>query len=317
MAVLLGSSPAGASTGKSTSTSTSNPACGRATQATIAAVDSAVAAHIYDNEVSGREVRTDIANVTGAADLRTAVAADDAKATHAAVLRLIFHPAWHIVRLQVFDRAGRLLADIGGAYTIAPVPGVLKSGARTIGSFIISVQDDTGETKLETRFVGNPVAIYVLGLLVAERYGNFPRRLPSGSSLSLDGTQYALVTQAFNAFPSGSLVETMAIAQPPPSLEGVPCTLVRSYEFGRVAQRLAVLATDLPHQYPGYATTVAMYTGIDVFVRSGSRLLGTSGGAGPPKPPSSGTVTYVHTSWLVYSFEPQPSVRVYLLIPPA
>jgi hypothetical protein len=311
VAAALTDSPAGAST------STSDPACGSATQATLAAVDATVAAQIYDNEVSGREVRTDIANVTGAADLRAAVAADNAKATHAAVLRLIFHPAWHIVRLQVFDRSGRLLADIGGAYTIAPVPGVLKSGSRTIGSFIMSVQDDTGETKLETRFVGDPIAIYVLGLRVAERNANFPQGVPSGSFLNLGGKRYALVSQTFNAFPSGPLVETLAIPAPAPALAGLPCSLVRAYEFGRVAQRLAVLATDLPDQYPGYATTVAMYTGVDVFVHSGSRLLGTSGGTGPAKPPSSGTVKYDHASWLVYSFETEPSVRVYLLIPPA
>jgi len=308
-AAALALAPAGAAA--------SNPACQGATQATIAAVDAAVAAHIYANEVSGREVKTDIANVTGAADLRAAVAADNVKATRTAVLRLIFHPAWHIVRLQVFDRSGRLLADIGGAYTIAPVPGVLKSGSRTIGSFIMSVQDDTGETKLETRFIGDPIAIYVLGQLVAERFASFPQALPSGSFLSLHGQRYALVSQAFDAFPSGTLVEVMAVAAPPASLAALPCPRVRADEFGRVAQRLAALATDLPDQYPGYATTVAMYTGIDVFVHSGRLLLGTSGGPGPPAPPRSGTVTYAHASWLVYSFQPRPSVRVYLLIPPA
>jgi hypothetical protein len=321
VAAALTGSPASAgtstTTSTSTSTSTSNSPCGRATQATLAAVDAKVATQIYDNEISGREVRTDIANVTDAADLRVAVAADNAKATRAAVLRLIFHPAWHIVRLQVFNRSGTLLADIGGAYTIAPVPGVLKSGSRTIGSFLMSVQDDTGETKLETRFVGDPVAIYVLGLRVAQRYANFPRGVPTGSFLDLSGKRYALVSQIFNAFPSGPLVETLAIPAPTPALEGLPCSLVRTYEFGRVAQRLAALATDLPDQYPGYATTVAMYTGVDVFVHSGSRLLGTSGGSGPAKPPSSGTVKYAHASWLVYSFQPEPSVRVYLLIPPS
>jgi hypothetical protein len=316
-AALIASLAAAALTLAPADAGASDPACRGATQTTLAAVDAAVAAHIYANELSGREVKTDIANVTGAADLRAAVAADNAKATRAAVLRLIFHPAWHIVRLQVFDRSGRLLADIGGAYTIAPVPGVLKSGSRTIGSFIMSVQDDTGETKLETRFVGDPVAIYVLGQLVAERYATFPQGLPSGSFLTLGGKRYALVSQVFNAFPSGTLVEVMAVAAPPASLAALPCPLVRAYEFGRVARRLAALATDLPDQYPGYATTVAMYTGIDVFVHSGSLLVGTSGGAGPREPPSSGTVTYDHASWLVYSFAPQPSVRVYLLIPPA
>jgi hypothetical protein len=278
-----------------------------------------VTAHIYGNEIAGREVNTDIAHVTAAADLTKAVAADDAAATHAAVLRLIFHPAWHIVRLQVFDRAGKLLADIGGTWTIAPVSGVLKSGSRRIGRFLMSVQDDTGETKLETRFVGNPVAVYVDGILVAQRYGAFPAALPKGSSMTLAHQRYAIVEQTFNAFPSGTLEEIMLVAAPPATLAAMPCPALRAAEFGRVARRLAALATDLPRQYSAYASTVAIFTGISVFVRNGNQLLGTSGGAGPPKPPQFGTVDYQGSSSLVYSFEPLrgSSVRVYLLIPPA
>ena len=64
---------------------------------------------------------------------------------------------------------------------------------------------------------------------------------------------------------------------------------------------------------------MAIFTGISVYVRNGNQLLGTSGGAGPPRPPLSGTVDYEGRTSLVYSFEPLPrsSVRVYLLIPPS
>src|SRR5665213_1796620 len=58
--------------------------CGVQAQATIAAVDAAVTAHIYGNELAGREVNTDIAHVSTAADLIKAVAADDAAAAKAA-----------------------------------------------------------------------------------------------------------------------------------------------------------------------------------------------------------------------------------------
>ena len=296
---------------------TAATACGARTQATIAAADSAVAAHIYGNELAGREVNTDIVNVTSSTSLRKAVAADDAAATKAAVLAIIFHPAWHIVRLQVYDRRGKLLSDIGGTWTIAPVAGLLKSGSHTIGRFLMSVQDDTGETKLETRFVGNPIAIYVDGIVVAERFGNFPAALPKSSSLELGSVRYSLVDQTFNAFPTGTLVEVMAVPPPARSLTRLACPAVRAGEFGRVAERLASLATNLPNQYPGYASTVAIYTGIDVFVRSGRRMLGTSGGPGPARPPSSGTVNYAGASWLVYSFMPESGVTVYLLIPPS
>ena len=292
--------------------------CGVQAQATIAAVDAAVTAHIYGNELAGREVNTDIAHVSTAADLIKAVAADDAAAAKAAVLRVVFHPGWHIVRLQVYNRAGKLLADVGGTWTIAPVSGVLKSGSRTVGHFLMSLQDDTGETKLETRFVGNPVAIYVDGILVAQRYGAFPAALPTGSSMTLAHKRYAIVHQTFNAFPSGTLEEIMLVATPAASLQQMTCPALRAGEFGRVARRLAALATDLPHQYTAYASTVAIFTGISVFVRNGHKLLGTSGGAGPAKPPAFGTVDYEGRRSLVYSFQPLPgsSVRVYLLIPP-
>ena len=221
------------------------------------------------------------------------------------------------MRLQVFNRAGRLLADIGGTWTIAPVSGLLKSGSRTIGRFLMSLQDDTGETKLETRFVGNPVAIYIAGRLVADRYATFPLGPPPGPSLTVGATRYAVVRQTFEAFPSGPLLEVTLVAPPARSLARLDCAQVRAQEFGRVAMRFAALATDLGHQYPGYAATVALYTGAEVFVRSGGRLLGTSGGSGPAKPPTSGLVSYVGKSWLVFSFQALAPARVYMLIAPS
>ena len=313
LASCVGAAPAPSTT---TTASREAAACGAATQATLAAVDATVAQHIYANELAGREVSLDVAGVTGAADLRRAVGADDAAATLRAARRIVYHPAWHIVRLRVFDASGRLLADFGGAHVIAPVAGVLKSGSRTIGRFVMSVQDDIGETKLETRFVGDPVAIYVSGSLVAERYATFPVSAPPGPSLTIGATRYAVVSQTFRAVPSGELTEVMLVPPPAPSLRRLRCPLVRAQEFGRVARRLAALATDLGHQYPGYAATVATYTGVEVFVLSGSRLLGTSAGGAPAKPPTSGTLAHRGKSWLVFSFQPLPPARIYLLIPP-
>ena len=325
LAALALASCAGAGAGPSTNATHSLPparpaatACGPAAQATVAAVDATVAEHIYANELAGDEVSSDIAHVTGAADLRKAVAADNLVAAFAAARRIVFHPAWHIVHLQVFDTAGKLLADFGGAYVIAPVAGVLRSGSRTIGRFLMSVQDDTGETKLETRFVGNPVAIYLSsGFLVADRYATFPPATPPGPTLTIGATRYAVVRQTFEAFPSGALVEVMLVPPPALPLAKLSCAAVRAQEFGRVALRLAALATDLPKQYPAYAATVAIYTGADVFVRSGGRLLGTSGGAGPAQPPTSGTISYLGRTWLVFSASPLPPARIYLLIPPS
>ena len=134
-------------------------ACGPATQATSAAVDETVLTDIYRNELAGTEVNFDLAQITGAADLLAAVATHNQAATLKAVHRIVYHHTWHIVRLRVLDTSGRILADVGGPYVIAPVSGVLRSGGHVVGSFAMSVQDDVGVTKLETHFVGDPIGI--------------------------------------------------------------------------------------------------------------------------------------------------------------
>ena len=121
---------------------------------------------------------------SSAPDLLAAVASHDGAGALEAVTRLVFHPHWHIVRLRVLDVAGHVLADVGGPYVIAPVAGVLRSGGRVAGSFVMSVQDDVGVTKLETRFVGDPIAIYVGGRRVASLGASFPLMAAAGARCS-------------------------------------------------------------------------------------------------------------------------------------
>jgi len=291
--------------------------CGIASTATIAAVDATVAAEIYRNELAGREVSFDLAQITGAHDLLSAVATHNRAATLQAVQRIVYHPAWHIVRLRVLERSGRVLADVGGPYVIAPVSGVLRSGGRTVGGFTMSVQDDAGETKLETRFLGDPVGVYVSGKLVAERYGSLPNRPPRGATLTVGGVAYRVVSETDSAFPRGTLEEVILVAPAPAAVATRPCAAIRAGEFGRVAERFAKLALALSQHYAGYATTVSAYTGALVFVRSGARQLASTGGEGPASFPAGGTVNYGGRRWLVFSFEPAASTRVYLLVPPA
>jgi hypothetical protein len=291
-------------------------ACGSSSTSTIAAVDATVASDIYRNELAGREVSFDLAQITGARDLLAAVAIHNQAATLRAVQRIVYHPAWHIVRLRVLDTSGRVLADVGGPYVIAPVPGVLRSGGHVVARFGMSVQDDAGETKLETRFLGDPVGIYVSGKLVAERYGNLPSRPPRGATLTVGGVGYRVVSKTDNAFPGGTLDEVILIAPASAAVATHPCAAVRAGEFGRVAERFAKLALSLSTHYPGYATTVSIYTGALVFVRAGARQLASTGGSGPASLPAGGTVNYGGRSRLVFSFEPAVLTRVYLLVPP-
>src|SRR6185437_6937128 len=126
------------------------------------------------------------------APLLRALTARDLAATHRAVAKLVYHPRWHIVRLRVIDRAGRVLADVGGPYVIAPVTGLLRVGARVLGSYVMSVQDDVGFTKLELHAEGNPIAVYYRGARVAEAGGRLPARPPAGPALTLRGISYAV-----------------------------------------------------------------------------------------------------------------------------
>jgi hypothetical protein len=291
--------------------------CGSGSAAIAAAVDGLVAHDIYANELAGSEVTADSGHVAAARDLVAAVAARDAAAAKRAVLRIVFHPHWHIVRLRVLDRSGHLLADVGGRDTIAPVAGTLRAGGAVVGRFLMSVQDDIGVAKLETRFVGDAVGMYVGGGLVAALDPRLPETQPLGVSLRLGSVSYRVVAEVDRAFPSGSVTLVLLVAPPPAALAARPCAAVRAAEFGKVAERLAQLAVDLPRHYGGFAATVTLYSGALVFVRDGGRRLASSGGAGPALRPGQRRVAYEGRMWLVDSFVVASPARIYVLAPAA
>jgi hypothetical protein len=291
--------------------------CGSATSATRAAVDATVVNDIYANELAGGEVTRDLGEVTGSSDLVTAAIDGNRTGALAAVKRIVYHPGWHIVRLRVFGGAGRVLADVGGPYVIAPVAGVLRAaGGAVVGSFLMSVQDDVGVTKLETRIVGDPIGIYVRRKLVAQLgAARLPARLPSGSVVRRGHVTYQAVSQTYDAFPTGTLQAVLLIAPSPRSLNATPCAEVRADEFGRIARRLVTRLG--PADLHGYAFWIRVYTGAQVFVRDANGLQLTSSpvpDVGPPVLPESGVVSYQDTSWLVYSFQVAAGALLYMLI---
>jgi hypothetical protein len=292
-------------------------ACGASTPATIAAIDSVVATNIYRSELAGSETQIDLRHVTTTADLLNAVAADDRAATSKIVTRIVYHHFWHIVRLRVLDAAGRVLADFGGPYVIAPVTGVLRSGGRVVGTFVMSVQDDAGFTKLERHAIGNPIGIYVNGRRVVQLGGSFPSETPGAAGVSLGGIHYATVALTYSAFPSGTLSAVIAVPAPAASLAAEPCAAVSVAEIGRVAERIAARFNPLAASYAGYVETTHADTGAVVVVRIGLRAIAGSEGPGPLTLPLSGTVSYLAKNWTVFSFAPTPPARIYLLIPQA
>jgi hypothetical protein len=314
VAVLILALVALTGTGSAASGTAGTP-CGPATPATVAAVDGMVATNIYRSELAGSETQLDLRHVTTATDLLNAVAADDRAATFKIVTRIVYHHFWHIVRLRVLDTAGRILADFGGPYVIAPVTGVLRSGGRVVGTFVMSVQDDAGFTKLERHAIGDPIGIYMNGRLVVHLGGSFPAVTPGAAGVTLGGIHYATVALTLSAFPSGTLSAVIAMPAPAASLAAQPCAAVSVAEIGRIAERIAARFNPLASSYFGYVETTHADTGAIVVVRIGLRAIAGSEGPGPLTLPPSGTVSYLGRNWWVFSFAPTPPARIYLLIP--
>ncbi len=291
-------------------------ACGAATTSTLEAIDAMVANNIDRGELGGAETQSDLGRIVSDPDLLAAVAADNIPETVRAVARIVYHHFWHIVRLRVLDASGNLLADVGGPYVIAPVVGVLRSASGSqIGSFVMSVQDDVGFTKLERRALDDPIGIYVAGALVAHSGAAFPRRQPSVSALRLGGVHYTAETLSFGAFPSGTLEAVIAVPLASAVLRSESCATVQVGEITRVAQRLALRFHPLAASYNNFVELVHADTGAVVVVRIGLRTIaGSVGGPGPPALPSGGTVSYDGRIWSVVSFAPTPPATVYLLI---
>ncbi|HLW96515.1 MAG TPA: hypothetical protein VKS25_14150 [Solirubrobacteraceae bacterium] len=291
--------------------------CGSATSSVLEAVDGQVVSNVYANELAGREVTQDVAQIASAPDLLAAVAADAPRATFKVVQRIVYHHGWHIVRLRVLDASGKLLADFGGPFVVAPVRGVLRSASGAqIGSFVMSVQDDAGIAKLENRFVGDAVGVYFHAHPVVEVGGVFfPRSMPRGTSLTVRGVRYAVQKLTYDAFPTGTLTMVLLVSPASSALAAQTCATVRADEIGRVAQRLTSLLGPIAQHYYGYTYWVHLYTGAAVYVRNpdGSQIA-SSDGTDPDGLPLAGPATVNGQSFLVVSFEPKPPVRVYLLV---
>src|SRR6476660_5964591 len=68
------------------------PECGAASTQTVATVDYRVAQRIYTGEIHSREVRADIAHVTGSQELLSALASSNAQAVQRVVGSIVYTP---------------------------------------------------------------------------------------------------------------------------------------------------------------------------------------------------------------------------------
>jgi DNA-binding GntR family transcriptional regulator len=184
--------------------------CGASSEDAIVNTLSRVASQIYAAEGGGRTA-PQVRRVQADQGLLSAVARRDPIAAKAAVERLLNQ---HIVRLRV-NAGGRLLTDVGGPYVLAPVRAPLVLGGRTIGSFVLSIQDDEGYLRLTRRLAGLYVLMYMNGgQLVKNSLGPEPGTVPERGSYTYRGRSFRVFTLHARAFPSGPLLVNVLIPVP-------------------------------------------------------------------------------------------------------
>ncbi|HEX3511275.1 MAG TPA: hypothetical protein VHT27_09270 [Solirubrobacteraceae bacterium] len=176
---------------------------------------SRIARLIYEGE-AGKRTQPQVQRVQHNAALLAAVAKSEPLAARKAV-ELLLHE--HIVRLRVYDAAGKLLVDDGGPYVLAPVSAPLIQGGRKIGHFVLSIQDDEGYLRLTRRLAGLRVLMYMNSpsgerALVKNSLGPEPGSVPERGRYSYRGATYQVYTVHAQAFPSGPLTINVLIPVP-------------------------------------------------------------------------------------------------------
>jgi hypothetical protein len=173
--------------------------CGKNVEDTTVNTLAKAARQLYLGE-GGSRAQVQVRRVQQYAPLLRAVAARDPAATRTAIDALLTE---HIVRLRV--SAGGTVIDVGGPYVLAPVTASLSSAGRTIGHFVLSIQDDEGYLRLARRLVGLYVLMYTGPKLVKNSLGPLPGEVPEEGRFTYRGRAFRTITVHAASFPSGPL----------------------------------------------------------------------------------------------------------------
>ena len=253
---------------------------------------------VYAHELSGPGVRADQHQVEGYRPLLSALASGNRAGVRKAVTSLVYFHT-HIVRLRVIQGSA-VLADVGGPYIIAPVGGELHFHGRTVGHYLLSVQDDLGYVKLETRYVGLPLVLHMGTLQLPHWKVRSPRGRRRSRTSDLSSTK-ALATRRSPStrWPSrrGSCESRFWFRHLFPI--GKSCTAIRLSELDRVAKLVWDRYSLLSAPSSAYVNQVRSLTGGLAYVRSSTRQLAGSTGPGPARLPAHGTVKYRGDIWRV------------------
>jgi hypothetical protein len=273
---------------------------------------------IYAREVSGLGVTADRRQVEHNIPLLSALARRNHAAVKKAVTRLVFSHT-HVVRLRVTQN-NVILADVGGPYILAPVAGTLRVHGRTVGHYLLSVQDDLGYVKLETRFIGVPVVLFA-GSRRLHLQGTLapgPAIVPEHGRIRYRSTTYESFSFRAEAFPRGVLRISLLVPLPR-SLSTRTCAEIRTSELGQIALRIWRRYEVISAPPEAYVNAIQSLTGGLSYIRSGSQQIAGSTAPGPAQLPDQGTVEYGGVTYAVSSFPANTSVgpvRVYQLVIP-
>jgi hypothetical protein len=186
--------------------------CSSSAEETVVHTLARIANLIYAGEAGARTL-PQVRRVQRDQALLRAVAARDPRAAKAAIEALLTE---HIVRLRV-SAGGAPLADVGGPFVLAPVSAPLRLGGRTIGSLVLSIQDDEGYLRLTRRLAGLRVLMYTDPThprLVKNSLGPSPGTVPASGSYVYRGRPFRVFTVNARAFPSGALTIRVLVPVP-------------------------------------------------------------------------------------------------------
>jgi hypothetical protein len=192
------------------SASSTSHFCGTTTQDTLVNTLRRVAALIYAGE-GGPHALLQVHRAQADSALLEAVAARNPVAARQAVVGLVYGHT-HIVRLRVLAAGGRLLADVGGPYVLAPVRAPLRLHGKRIGELVLSIQDDEGYLRLARRLVGLDVLMYanptthptLVKNSLGPGVGGFSS-VPASGLYHYRGRTFRVFTLDARSFPSGPL----------------------------------------------------------------------------------------------------------------
>lgn len=312
--------------GAGAATSVSGSPCGPdGAAAVVDSIDDGIAHQIYQEELSSKAVSADVYRVTSSTALASAVASGNRSQIERVTHAIVYTPVWHIVRLRILSPSGAVLADVGGPYILAPVTGQITNNGKTVGRFVMSVQDDKGYKKLVNHITGAGVELYLDGKPLMGTLKSPPPRPPSSGHLRLGGISYDVDSYSVGAFPSGTLQVAVLVPKPPAALDGARCAQVRlATDAGivhNVATGLMVSGHNIYSNLDLFISQAYQYTHVPVFVfDDGIEEYGTDSLLGaPPAPasltPHSATVSYDNSRWLVSAQRPFPPEWIYVLAP--